>query len=88
LITAAGQSVVASDAAIEHASDERWVGNELLLPAKREELRRILIGDNRQDRIWVREGLEEGEWVVLERGPSLKDGNAVRIVSAAVNSGS
>jgi hypothetical protein len=34
----------ALDAAIEHASDERWVGHELLLPAKREELRRILIG--------------------------------------------
>jgi len=49
--------------------------------------RRILIGGSRQDRIWVREGLAEGDRVVLERGPSLKEGTAVRIISDTGDSG-
>ncbi|UCG87243.1 MAG: PD-(D/E)XK nuclease family protein [Gemmatimonadota bacterium] len=40
----AADAAAALDAAIEHASDQRWMGHVSLLPAKREELRRILMG--------------------------------------------
>ena len=40
----AADVAAALDAAIEQASNERWVGHGSLLPAKREELRRILMG--------------------------------------------
>jgi membrane fusion protein (multidrug efflux system) len=69
----------------ENVSD---YGDVFVVVNGKAERRRIRIGDNRQDRIWVREGLQEGEWVVLERGPSLRDGTEVRIVSDAVDSGS
>ncbi len=62
-------------------------GNVFIVENGKAKRRRILIGDSRQDRIWVREGLKEGEWVVLERGPSLKDGTEVRIISDTVDSG-
>jgi len=39
----------------------------------------IQIGGSHEDRIWVRQGLNEGELVITEIGPSLKDGAAVRV---------
>jgi RND family efflux transporter MFP subunit len=39
----------------------------------------IQIGDSRQDRVWVRQGLSEGDLVITEIGPSLKEGTPVRI---------
>ena len=69
----------------ENVSD---YGDVFVVVNGKAERRRVRIGDNRQDRIWVRDGLQEGEWVVLERGPSLRDGTEVRIVSDAVDSGS
>jgi len=49
--------------------------------------RRVLIDDG-QDLVWIREGLDEGEFVILERGPSLKDEIRVKIVSDSMDSGS
>jgi membrane fusion protein (multidrug efflux system) len=39
----------------------------------------IRIGGSQQDRVWVRQGLNEGEPVIVEIGPSLKEGTVVRI---------
>ena len=39
----------------------------------------IQIGDSRQDRVWVRQGLSEGDLVISEIGPSLKEGTPVRV---------
>lgn len=41
---------------------------------------RIQIGGSRQDKVWVQEGLQEGDLVVTEIGPSLKDGSPVQII--------
>lgn len=43
--------------------------------ARRAEIR---IGGSQADRVWVREGLSEGDVVITEIGPSLKDGTPVR----------
>lgn len=39
----------------------------------------IKIGDNKQELILVRQGLQEGDVVITEIGPSLKDGTPVRV---------
>jgi len=39
----------------------------------------IQIGDSQQEYVWVRQGLKEGELVITEIGPSLKEGVAVRL---------
>jgi RND family efflux transporter MFP subunit len=39
----------------------------------------IRIGDSQEDRVWVPNGLDEGEWVIKEIGPSVKEGVAVRV---------
>lgn len=39
----------------------------------------IRIGDSRDGLVWVREGIGEGDVVITEIGPSLKEGMAVRV---------
>ncbi len=39
----------------------------------------IAIGDSQAEYVWVRQGLQEGDAVISEIGPSLKDGIPVRI---------
>ena len=41
----------------------------------------VQIGGSQQDLVWVRAGLNEGESVITEIGPSLKDGAAVRALN-------
>ena len=41
----------------------------------------IVIGGIQKDRLWVQKGLQEGARVIIEIGPMLKDGAAVRIAS-------
>lgn len=38
----------------------------------------ILVGGTSQDRVWVRQGLNDGDFVIEEIGPSIKEGAAVR----------
>jgi RecB family exonuclease len=54
--------VSALDEALEHARGRRWLGNRLLLPAKREELRRIL------ERFLDEEVREHEEMMTSNRG--------------------
>jgi membrane fusion protein, multidrug efflux system len=39
----------------------------------------IQLGDSQQERVWVRQGLKEGDRVITEIGPSLKEGVPVRL---------
>jgi RND family efflux transporter MFP subunit len=43
--------------------------------------RTVRIGDIREDRIWVREGLDRGELIIVEIGPSIKDGSQVKVLN-------
>jgi RND family efflux transporter MFP subunit len=40
----------------------------------------IRIGGTQQEKVWIRQGLQQGEVVVSEIGPSLKEGVSVRIL--------
>jgi len=39
----------------------------------------IRIGDNQQEYVLVRQGLQDGDLVITEIGPSLKEGTPVRV---------
>jgi len=39
----------------------------------------IKIGGSQNDRVWVKQGLSEGDLVITEIGPSLKEGVSVRV---------
>jgi RND family efflux transporter MFP subunit len=43
--------------------------------------REVRIGGVQQDRIWVQTGIEPGELVIVEIGPALKDGSAIRLLT-------
>jgi RND family efflux transporter MFP subunit len=43
--------------------------------------RKVRILGYRQDRMWVQDGLKQGDIVILEIGPSLKDGSLVQVSS-------
>jgi len=45
--------------------------------------RRVRIGGAREDWVWVKEGLNRDELVILELGPSLREGTAVKVAAAA-----
>jgi membrane fusion protein, multidrug efflux system len=40
----------------------------------------VQIGGSQQDRVWIRQGLNDGDVVVTEIGPSIKEGTAVRVL--------
>ena len=80
-------TVIPKDALIPER-DVSDYGNVYIVQDGKMKRRRVLIGGDGQDRVWIREGLEGGEWVVLEKGPSLKDETPVRIVSDSMDSGS
>jgi RND family efflux transporter MFP subunit len=45
--------------------------------------RAVEVGSIQQDRVWILRGLQQGELVIEEIGPALKEGSAVRMLSQA-----
>jgi RND family efflux transporter MFP subunit len=43
--------------------------------------REVQIGSIKQDLVWIKEGLKDGEVVVVEIGPAIKDGLPVRVMA-------
>jgi RND family efflux transporter MFP subunit len=43
--------------------------------------RSVRVGGVRQDQLWIQQGLAQGDQVIVDIGPSMKDGAAVRVVS-------
>jgi multidrug efflux pump subunit AcrA (membrane-fusion protein) len=43
--------------------------------------RSVRIADSRKDLLWVREGLKEGDLVIVQVGPALKEGAPVRVAT-------
>jgi len=40
----------------------------------------VQIGGSQQDQVWIRQGLNDGDILITEIGPSLKEGTAVRVL--------
>lgn len=71
--------VISRDSLIPEKEGEDMAGVYVVREGKAHRLR-IQIGDSHQDQVWVRQGLEEGDRVITEIGPSIKEGAAVKIL--------
>ena len=49
--------------------------------------RAVQVGGVRQDQLWIQQGLAAGDQVIVDIGPSLKDGTAVRVMPDRTNEG-
>jgi RND family efflux transporter MFP subunit len=49
--------------------------------------RAVQVGGVRQDQLWIQQGLAAGDQVIVDIGPSLKDGAAVRVMPDRANEG-
>ncbi len=74
--------------ALVAAQEEAGGGRVFVVAEGRVSRRDVEIGSVREDRVWIRRGLKEGEIVVVEIGPSLKDGLAVRVAPRNGSQGS
>ncbi len=61
------------------AQEESAAGRVFLVDGGRIARRDVQIGSVRDDRVWIRQGLRDGDVVVVEIGPSLKEGLTVRV---------
>ncbi len=60
---------------------EPTVGSVFVVQDGKAHLRTVQIVDSQENRLRIQGGLEEGEMVILEIGPELKDGIPVRVMS-------
>ena len=58
--------------------EESGAGSVYVVQEGKARRRSIQVNGTQQDRLWIGQGLKEGELVVEEIGPALKDGAAVR----------
>jgi len=49
--------------------------------------RQVEVVDGRRDLLWIRDGIKEGDLVIVEIGPALQDGSAVQIEAAQPKEG-
>ncbi|MEJ2110411.1 MAG: efflux RND transporter periplasmic adaptor subunit, partial [Acidobacteriota bacterium] len=49
--------------------------------------RLVTLGGKGRDRVWIQDGLNAGDWLIIERGPSLKDGVPVDVASGKAENG-
>ena len=73
-----GALVIPRDALIPESEGSERVGVYVVREGKARRAA-IRVGDSRDGLVWVREGLGEGDLVITEIGPSLKEGMAVRV---------
>jgi len=73
-----GALVIPRDALIPEKEESETAGVYVVREGKAHRIS-IQIGGSQQDRVWARQGLSEGEFVITEIGPSIKEGAAVRI---------
>ena len=71
--------VIPRDALIPEREGEAAAGVYVVREGKAHRLR-IQIGGSQQDQVWVRQGLKEGDQVISEIGPSVKEGAPIKIL--------
>jgi membrane fusion protein (multidrug efflux system) len=71
--------VIPRDALIPESEESETAGVYVVREGKAHRVS-VQIGGSRQDRVWVQQGLAEGELVIAEIGPALKEGATVRVL--------
>ncbi len=69
------------------AEKESTSGSVYVVTDGKASRRTVQVGGIQQDRVWILQGLQQGELVIEEIGPALKEGSAVRLQSQAPTPG-
>jgi RND family efflux transporter MFP subunit len=76
-----GKAVVIPRSALMVEQDQANAGSVFVVSGGRALRRTVQVGGVRKDLLWIQQGLSQGDQVIVDIGPSLKDGAAVRIVA-------
>lgn len=72
-------ALVISRSALITEAQESGSGSVYVVEGGKASRRQVVLGGLQRDRVWIREGLREGQLVVSEIGPALQDGTAVQL---------
>ena len=70
-------AVVIPRSALMVEQDQSTEGSVFIVTGGKAQRRAVQVGGARQDRLWIQRGLVRGDQVIIDIGPSLKDGQAV-----------
>ncbi len=79
-VRVASKAIVIPRSALVVEQEQATAGSVFVVSGGRALRRQVQVGGIRQDLLWIQRGLAEGDQVVVDIGPSLKDGAAVRVV--------
>jgi RND family efflux transporter MFP subunit len=75
------KALVVPRSALLTEREEASSGNVFVVKDGKATRRTVQVGGIQQDRVWVLQGLQQGELVIDEIGPALREGSAVRLQS-------
>jgi len=75
------KAIVIPRSALMVEQEQSDTGNVFIVSDGRALRRAVQVGGARKDLLWIRHGLAENDQVIVDIGPSLKDGTAVRIAA-------
>jgi len=70
--------VISRDALIPEREESNTANLYVVKEGKAQRVQ-VQIGGTQQDRVWIKQGLNDGDLVISEIGPAIKDGTAVRV---------
>ena len=76
-------ALVVPRSALVTEKEEASSGNVFVVRDGKAHRRAVQIGGIQLDRVWVLQGLQQGELVITEIGPTIKEGSAVRLQAQA-----
>jgi membrane fusion protein (multidrug efflux system) len=75
------KAIVIPRSALMVDQEQSDTGNVFIVSDGRALQRAVQVGGSRKDLLWIRHGLKDNDQVIVDIGPSLKDGTAVRIAA-------
>lgn len=73
------RALVVLRSALVAEKEEASSGSVFVVKGGKANRRTVQVGGIQQDRVWVMQGLQQGELVIEEIGPALREGSAVRL---------
>jgi RND family efflux transporter MFP subunit len=78
-VRTANRAIVIPRSALLAEQEQSTAGSVFVVAGGRAVRRAVQVGGVRQDQLWIQQGLTEGDQVIVDIGPSIKDGAAVRV---------
>jgi len=76
-------ALVVPRSALMTEKEEASSGNVFVITEGKASRRTVQVGGIQQDHVWILQGLQQGELVIEEIGPTIKEGSAVRLQAQA-----